>query len=57
MAAVVEAEAEGRGGEPVTPGTPAPDLSQATDDRRLLRSRYLAVKSRISGKGVGVGVG
>uniref|UniRef100_A0A0E0ABX0 Non-structural maintenance of chromosomes element 4 n=1 Tax=Oryza glumipatula TaxID=40148 RepID=A0A0E0ABX0_9ORYZ len=48
MAAAVEAEAEGRGGEPVTPGTPAPDLSQATDDRRLLRSRYLAVKSRIS---------
>uniref|UniRef100_A0A0E0LDJ5 Non-structural maintenance of chromosomes element 4 n=1 Tax=Oryza punctata TaxID=4537 RepID=A0A0E0LDJ5_ORYPU len=43
MAAAVEAEV--RGDEP---GTPAPDLSQATDDRRLLRSRYLAVKSRIS---------
>uniref|UniRef100_A0A0D9WS57 Non-structural maintenance of chromosomes element 4 n=1 Tax=Leersia perrieri TaxID=77586 RepID=A0A0D9WS57_9ORYZ len=39
------AEVEGRGGEddPVTP-----DLSQPSEDRRQLRSRYLAVKSRIS---------
>ncbi|KAF0894256.1 hypothetical protein E2562_037812, partial [Oryza meyeriana var. granulata] len=50
------AETEGRGDEPVTPAAAA-DLSQASDDRRLLRSRYLAVKSRISGKGKGDGGG
>lgn len=48
MAEAVEA----RGGEPATP---APDGSQPVEDRRLLRSRYLAVKILISGRGPRVG--
>ncbi|XP_062178557.1 non-structural maintenance of chromosomes element 4 homolog B-like isoform X2 [Phragmites australis] len=41
-----EAGAQGRGEEPVTP--PPAEGTQAVDDRRLLRSQYLAVKSLIS---------
>ena len=48
-----EAEARARG-EEAEPVTPPPQQqaegSQAVDDRRLLRSQYLAVKSLISGR-------
>ncbi|KAL5200698.1 hypothetical protein ABZP36_021901 [Zizania latifolia] len=43
----VEVEGEGRGEEEAT-ATPAQGGSQGLEDRRLLRSRYLGVKSRIN---------
>lgn len=47
---MAEVGVEGRGEEPVTP-PPQEAGAQAVDDRRLLRSQYLAVKNLISGRG------